>query len=566
MNTKNLNLTFEYKRIKKFLKEVEGTLSEPEDQIKTTTGDWSDQIEYQEYCNIFNRRLQKKPWVIVYCRSEDDVQNTYKAAIKHNLPIRIRAGGHDHEGECSGTNTILIDVSQMDWVKVDEDGLARIGPGNIFKNLTTRLAKENVMLPHGTCATVGISGFTMGGGWGPWTRKEGMCCERLVGANMILGDGSKVSVDADENGVPSLLWALRGGGGMSYGLVTELRIQTFKLPKILVRFEIEWNPYPEIWRDLPEKEYPTIEVLKAWERVITSTQTNQLIGTNLKVNGQPAQENKAFDVNNVYHNCVMYGYWEGTEPELRRFIKKWFKDVPVPPRQIKINHHHGGTDPSQKEEFGQYLMSNWARESNNLIIEALHKKNKAVDLTAAQEDLLSAGKPLPPDYDDPAPHKITNRLVDQQGLGDDGYEAFLQSLTSPLIMKGNRKLGLFTYVTLGAIVGRYYQKNPMGADSAFPYKDKQYTIQYQTWWNLETYQQLVGQNSKVNTRTNRALDWMEVARDYDIPNTSGAFISFKDSSIPTETYFAQNYEKLKYIKENFSKDPFNHFRIRKSII
>ncbi|HCQ15610.1 MAG TPA: FAD-binding protein, partial [Cryomorphaceae bacterium] len=65
---------------------------------------------------------------------------------------------------------------------------------------------------------------------------------------------------------------------------------------------------------------------------------------------------------------------------------------------------------------------------------------------------------------------------------------------------------------------------------------------------------------------NRALDWMEVARDYDIPNTSGAFISFKDSSIPTRTYFAQNYDKLVEIKENFVKDPFNHLRIRKSII
>ncbi len=557
----------ELRHILDFLEEMKEKLADPDQQIKTSTGDWFEQMDFQGACNIFNRRLQKKPWVIVYCRTEDDVQNTYKCATGKNLPIRIRAGGHDHEGECTGTNTILIDVSEMDWVEVDENGLARIGPGNIFKNLTTKLAAEGVMIPHGTCATVGISGFTMGGGWGPWTRKEGMCCERLVGANMVLGDGSKISVDADENGVPSLLWALRGGGGMSYGLVTELRIQTFKLPKVLVRFEIEWNPYPEIWRDLPSKEYPTIDVVKAWERVITSTQTSQLIGTNLKVNGQPAQPSKAFDVNNVYHNCVMYGYWEGTEKELKTFIKEKFASVAVPDAQIKINHHHGGTDPNSKEEFGEYLMSNWARESNNKIVEALHQRQEVdLVLTPEQSDLLDQGKPLPPDYDDPAPHKITSRLVDQKGLGDEGHKAMIQSLTSPLILKGNRQLGLFTYVTLGAIVGDYYHKNPFGADSAFPYKDKQYTIQYQTWWNLETYQQLIGQNSKVNNRTNRALDWMEVARDYDIPNTSGAFISFKDSSIPTKTYFAQNYEQLKYIKENFSKDPLNHFRIRKSII
>ena len=67
-------------------------------------------------------------------------------------------------------------------------------------------------------------------------------------------------------------------------------------------------------------------------------------------------------------------------------------------------------------------------------------------------------------------------------------------------------------------------------------------------------------------RTNRALDWMEVARDYNIPNTSGAFISFKDSSIPTKTYFAQNYDELVRIKEDCVEDPYNHLRIRKSII
>ena len=545
-----------------FTKHIEPLLSDKA-YMKTTTGDWFDQASFAQNCQVFNLRIQEKPWVIVYCATADDVLNTYKTAIDNNLPIRIRAGGHDHEGECTGTNTILIDVSQMTDVEVNEETLmAKIGPGNIFKKLTSDLAEAEVMIPHGTCATVGISGFVMGGGWGPWTRKHGMCCERLMGADLVLGDGSTVSVDADGDDIPDLLWALRGGGGMSYGLVTEFRIKTFKLPETLIRFSIEWNPYTPEWADFPDYVFPTIQVLKAWENVIESDQTSQLIGTNLQVNGHPLSEFQSDDLDSYYHNCKMYGYWEGNEDDLKAFIKEWFSSVPV--YNLDINPHFGGT--GSKSAYGNMLMSDWARESFNKMLMAMPKPEAESLADADQAKLLAEGKPLPPDYDDPAPHKITSRLVNPSGLGDEGYLAFLQSLTNPLIMPGNRKLGLFQYVTLGAIVGDYYRNNPTGGNSAFPYKDKLYTIQYQTWWNLETYQQYAGQNNPVNDRYNRALDWMEVARDYDIPNTTGAFISFKDSSIPTKTYFAQNYERLMWIKENYSKDPLNHFRIRKSII
>ncbi|MBO6660030.1 MAG: FAD-dependent oxidoreductase [Roseivirga sp.] len=533
-----------------------------ETEIMVIAGDWAHQIAYNKHCQIFNKRFQKKPWAIIYCKHKVDVVIAYRLAVALKLPVRIRAGGHDHEGECIDTNAILIDVSRMDVVDVDKNGLATIGPGNIFKNLTTKLADEDVMIPHGTCATVGISGFIMGGGWGPWTRKYGMCCERLMGVDIVLGNGHSAIINADGDNVPDLLWALRGGGPMSYGLVTEFRVQTFPLPKVLIRFNLDWNLYPDEFCDEPTCSYPTIQVLKAWENVIESDQTSRLIGTNLQVNGKPASGD-SFDYETVCHNCRMYGYWEGDEDSLNAFIEEWFKGVE--PNHIDINPNHGGTESNSA--YGDQLMSDWARVSYHKVLEARYRNGENVTVESEEHrQLLLEGKPLPPDYDDPAPHKITSRLVDTQGLGNEGYKAFLQSLTSELILEGNRKLGLFTYVTLGAIVGDYYRENPEGGNSAFPYKDKLYTIQYQTWWNTHESEAKEKQNNYVYNRTNRALDWMEVARDYNIPNTSGAFISFKDSSIPTKTYFAQNYDELVRIKEDCVEDPYNHLRIRKSII
>jgi len=92
-------------------------------------------------------------------RNTDEVAVTYKTAIANHIPVRVRGGGHDHEGDSTGTNVVLIDLSQIDHVLIDKAaGIARIGAGNRFNKLTTDLANEDVMIAHGTCATVCVSG------------------------------------------------------------------------------------------------------------------------------------------------------------------------------------------------------------------------------------------------------------------------------------------------------------------------------------------------------------------------------------------------------------------------
>lgn len=515
------------------------------------------QKKYEQYRQIFNRWFQFMPAAIVLCVTADQVSVAVKFTSQHALPLRVRSGGHDHEGECSGTDTILVDLSEMNTVEIDPvRRIARIQPGIRFKSLTTQLADKDVMIPHGTCATVGIAGYTMGGGWGPWTRKHGMCCESVVGATLVLGDGSirKLSMGGghDER---ELLWAIKGGGGFSYGIVTEFVIETFELPFEMIKFQIEWNKFqyvPENGLFAIRDATPTLTVLQTWEKVIASTgpAANQLVGTNLKISAKHASENEPFNPHTVSHNCVMYGYWEGDENSLREFIHQRFGHTGSYTITIlgKAGRNH------KHLRYGDHLMSSWDRYSfhnMNLLKQGLQ------------------GIPFPPDEDQPAPHKITSRLVNAEGLGEQGHYKLLESLTSPLVLPGNKDLGLFTYITLGAITGNYYQHvitPEQKTKSAFPYKDKLFTIQYQTWWNETEKEKEEGQNNHVYTRVNRALDWMEICRDYDIPHTSGAFISFKDSSVPTKTYFDKSYNELVKIKHIHVKDPYNHFNSRKTII
>ncbi len=548
----------EDKKLRNFEKFLEDLSHELDDnQIVVNGSTIQERRTYNKARLLFNRRINHLPLAVVYPKNTEQVQLVYLKVKEYNLPFAVRSGGHDHEGECSESGAITIDMKNINHVTYDkkDDGrtFVHIGPGNRFLTLTSDLAKNNVMIAHGTCATVGIAGFTFGGGWGPWTRKQGMNCDRLVGATIILGDGSIEHIKVKPDGsVPDLLWALRGGGGMSYGIVTELVMDAFELPQHMIKFELHYNEYRKIGNDhaAPEKIQPTIKVLKAWEKVIYDASTTQLTGTNLQIVGIPADG--VFDVDNVYHRCVMYGYWEGYIDDLKEFIDNNF-----PKGYLFVNDGEGGKDISVP--YGHRLMGNWDR------ISYFNEKRKLDGLKATDPE---GPKPYPPDFDQPAPHKISCQMAHLKGWNDNSRKVLLHSLTSDHIQAESWELGMYNYVTLGAIVGPHYlkEKNRADAIGAFPYRDKQYTIQYQTWWNEKLSQKVEGQDNLIYNYANRGLDWMQFCRDTDIPHASGSFISFKDASIPTETYFSKSYNRLIEIKETLCKDPYNHFRSRKTII
>jgi FAD/FMN-containing dehydrogenase len=100
------------------------------------------------------------------------------------------------------------------------------------------LHAHGTTLPAGCGPSVGIAGLTLGGGIGLLGRKHGLTCDRLVGAQVVLAEGTVVDCDLDRR--PDLFWALRGAGGGQFGVVTSLWFDTVPEP-LTTRIEARWS-------------------------------------------------------------------------------------------------------------------------------------------------------------------------------------------------------------------------------------------------------------------------------------------------------------------------------------
>jgi len=163
-----------------------------------------------------------RPRLVVQCHSVADVVRVIRHASATGERVVPRGGGHCFAGR-SSTDGIVLDLSGLDGVTVD-GGLAVIGAGARLAGVYAALHAHGRTLPAGCGPTVGITGLTLGGGIGLLGRTHGLTCDRLVGARIVLADGSVV--DCDDDREPDLFWALRGAGGGQFGVVTSLRFDT----------------------------------------------------------------------------------------------------------------------------------------------------------------------------------------------------------------------------------------------------------------------------------------------------------------------------------------------------
>jgi FAD/FMN-containing dehydrogenase len=178
-----------------------------------------------------------RPRLVVLCRSVSDVTRAITYATATGDRVAPRGGGHCFAGR-SSTDGIVLDLSGLDGICMADDRVATIGAGARLEQVYAALHAHGRTLPAGCGPTVGITGLTLGGGIGLLGRRHGLTCDRLVGARVVLADGSIVDCDHDHE--PDLFWALRGAGGGQFGVVTSLRFDTVAEP-VTTRIEAHWT-------------------------------------------------------------------------------------------------------------------------------------------------------------------------------------------------------------------------------------------------------------------------------------------------------------------------------------
>ncbi|MDQ3783416.1 MAG: FAD-binding oxidoreductase [Actinomycetota bacterium] len=176
-----------------------------------------------------------RPRAVVLCESPEDVSGTISFARRHGLRTATRSGGHCFAGR-SSTEGIVIDVSPMRSVSVS-GGMATVGAGARLGDVYDALAEHGLTIPAGSGPPVGISGLALGGGLGILGRKHGLTSDHLLGAQIVLADGSIIQCDEHHDG--DLFWALRGAGGGNFGVVTSLTFDTIPAPAATV-FHLLW--------------------------------------------------------------------------------------------------------------------------------------------------------------------------------------------------------------------------------------------------------------------------------------------------------------------------------------
>jgi FAD/FMN-containing dehydrogenase len=215
---------------------------------------------YDAARQIWNASISKRPGIIARCSGTADVIDCIGLARAHNLLTAIRGGGHNVGGRALCDDGLVIDLSQMNSVFVDDaKRTVRVQGGATLGDMDCETHVFGLAVPCGIVSKTGIGGLTLGGGVGWLTRAYGLSIDNLVSADVVTADGELLHASETEN--QELLWGLRGGGG-NFGVVTSFEFLSHPLPTPLyagavIHTQAQWANalrfYAEWTADLPDE-------------------------------------------------------------------------------------------------------------------------------------------------------------------------------------------------------------------------------------------------------------------------------------------------------------------------
>lgn len=175
--------------------------------------------------------------------SAADVAAAVNFARKHSLRLVVKGGGHSYQGNSCSADSLLVWTRRMNSVALHDDFVASgcrgraapqpavsVGAGamwiDVYDAVTTGAGRY---VQGGGCTSVGVAGLISGGGFGSFSKRYGSAAAGLLEAEIVTADGEVRIANACKN--PDLFWAIKGGGGGTFGVITRLTLRTRELPE-----------------------------------------------------------------------------------------------------------------------------------------------------------------------------------------------------------------------------------------------------------------------------------------------------------------------------------------------
>jgi FAD/FMN-containing dehydrogenase len=201
-----MTITFDSALVPDLRGQLSGSVLEPAD------------AGYDAARTVHNGLIDRRPALIVRCRTTNDVVAALAFARRAGLEISVRGGGHNVAGRAVTNGGLMIDLGPMKGVSVDPDRATATAEGGVvWRELNEAAAEHGLAVTGGAVSSTGIAGYTLGGGLGWLMAKYGLAADNLLTAELVTAEGDILHVDAASH--PDLFWALRGGGG-NFGVVT----------------------------------------------------------------------------------------------------------------------------------------------------------------------------------------------------------------------------------------------------------------------------------------------------------------------------------------------------------
>ncbi|KAM3362537.1 hypothetical protein P3S68_017391 [Capsicum galapagoense] len=173
-------------------------------------------------------------------RKESEIKPVILCAKKLGVQVKIKSGGHDYEGISflSEFPFVMLDLSNLDDIKIDlKEGTVWVQAGATFGQLYYAIAKKSRVhgIAGGVCFSVGTGGLISGGGLGTVMRKFGHAADNVVDARVMDVNGNILDRKRMKE---DMFWAIRGGGGASFGVILAWKLKLVPVPEKVTVFTV----------------------------------------------------------------------------------------------------------------------------------------------------------------------------------------------------------------------------------------------------------------------------------------------------------------------------------------